>query len=288
MTPLPSTLRLGIVGLGAIGRHHARLAAAHPGVTLVGAADPAGDRHGALPGHPVLPDLPALLALGLDAAILATPPARHAAAGRALAQAGVATLIEKPLAPSRAEAHALVDAFAAGPPAAVGHVERFNPALPALRAALAEHAGPLAIERLGPAPRRRWALDAARDLAIHDLDLLAWLLGPVDVQGAAGHPRALQLHGTAGGRPFTLTVDAAAPRRRRRWQVGPAPVDLRPAALAAGPEPLAAQLDAFVTLCRTGAPGPLASLPDGLAALHAAEHTLRLLAAPRLCVRPGG
>ncbi|GAB6985377.1 hypothetical protein JCM10369A_19010 [Nocardioides pyridinolyticus] len=130
-------LRAGLVGIGMIGRNHARLLNSLDGVTLVAVADPAGDKHGTAGAAKVVPTVAEMIDHGLDFAVVATPTIYHLEAGLQLAAAGVPTLIEKPLATDVEESRQLVDAFeGAGLVNAVGHIERFNPALRALRARL--------------------------------------------------------------------------------------------------------------------------------------------------------
>lgn len=175
-------LRVGLVGLGAMGRHHARVLRALDGVDLVAAADPMGDVHGVLGGIPLVPDVERLLEHRLDYAVVVCPTAHHEAVGLALAEAGVPALIEKPLAHDAVAAARLVEAFESrGLVAAVGHVERYNPALQSLRTRL--EAGELgevyqvATRRQGPFPNRIADVGVVKDLATHDLDLTAWVSG---------------------------------------------------------------------------------------------------------------
>ena len=93
-----AALRAGLVGLGMMGRHHARVLASLPGVELVAVADPGGDVHGAAAGREVLASTEALIAKGLDYCVVAAPTGLHEQVGLALAQAGVHALVEKPLA----------------------------------------------------------------------------------------------------------------------------------------------------------------------------------------------
>ncbi|MFJ8856187.1 Gfo/Idh/MocA family oxidoreductase [Streptomyces sp. NPDC102437] len=174
------TLRAGLIGLGRMGRHHARVLRSLNGTELVGALDPHGDRYRAADGIPVVADLDALLQLGIDYAVLACPTLLHEPLGTALAAASIPTLIEKPLAGDPASATRLAEAFhAAAVPAAVGYIERFNPALIALRQRL--EAGQLgdvfsiATRRTGPYPVRITDVGVIHDLATHDLDLTAWI-----------------------------------------------------------------------------------------------------------------
>ncbi|WP_143591033.1 Gfo/Idh/MocA family protein [Thermoactinospora rubra] len=175
-------LRAGLIGLGAMGRNHARVLENLQGVTLVGIADPAVDRGRVVHGAPVVPDLEALLALGLDYAVVACPTALHEEVGLELARRGVSALIEKPLAHSVEAAHRLVAAFAAGDlVAGVGHIERYNPALQNLRARLAlgelGEVFQVSTRRQGPFPHRIADVGVVKDLATHDIDLTSWVTG---------------------------------------------------------------------------------------------------------------
>jgi len=174
------TLRAGLIGLGAMGRHHARVLRETEGVDLVAVADPAGDPHGVAGGLEVLPDIQSLIAAGIDTAVVAVPTVYHEDIALALAAAGVHALIEKPIASTGEAGQRIVDAFAsAGLVGAVGHIERFNPALQELRARLA--AGELGAiyqivtRRQGPFPARIADVGVVKDLATHDIDLTAWV-----------------------------------------------------------------------------------------------------------------
>ena len=178
----PAALRVGLIGLGRMGRNHARVLQALDGVTLVGALDPHGDRYRAANGIPLAPDLDALIRSGLDYAVLACPTLLHEPLGTALAAASIPTLIEKPLAGDPTAALRLAEAFRhADVPAAVGYVERFNPALIALRQRLEDgQLGDIfsvATRRTGPYPVRITDVGVIHDLATHDLDLTAWITG---------------------------------------------------------------------------------------------------------------
>ncbi|MFJ1541445.1 Gfo/Idh/MocA family protein [Micromonospora chalcea] len=174
-------LRAGLIGLGAMGRNHARVLSNLDGVELVGVVDPAGDVTGTLRA-PVVPELSDLLALGVDYAVVACPTALHEPIGMELAANGVCALIEKPLAQSVDAATRLVEAFEnAGLVAGVGHIERYNPALQSLRTRL--EAGELGevfqvvTRRQGPFPHRIADVGVVMDLATHDIDLTAWVTG---------------------------------------------------------------------------------------------------------------
>jgi predicted dehydrogenase len=173
-------LRAGLIGLGSMGRHHARVLRSLTGVELVGVADPGGDPFGVAGGLDVLPDVQALIAAGVDYVVVAAPTAYHESIGLALADAGVHTLIEKPLAPTPAAAARLSEAFdSRGLVGAVGHIERFNPALRSLRARLEQgeigEVYQVSTRRQGPFPSRISDVGVVMDLATHDIDLTAWV-----------------------------------------------------------------------------------------------------------------
>lgn len=177
-----SDVRLAVIGLGMMGRHHVRLAQSTPGVQLVGVQDPMGDPHGVATGIQVHESLEALLAVGIDAAIVATPTDDHLSVGKALAAAGVHMLIEKPLATDvEAGAQLLAAIDAAGVVGAVGHVERFNPAVRALKRRLLDfELGELyqiSTSRQGPFPDRIRDVGVIKDLGTHDIDLTMWVSG---------------------------------------------------------------------------------------------------------------
>lgn len=175
-----ANLRAGLLGLGSMGRNHARVLRAIDGVDLVAIADPGGDPHGVAGELDVLPDLDSLIAAGLDYCVVAAPTIQHEPIGLALAEAGLPALIEKPLAVDGDAAHRLTQAFEkSGLVAAVGHIERYNPALQSLRTRLATgdlgDVYQIATRRQGPFPNRIADVGVVKDLATHDIDLTAWV-----------------------------------------------------------------------------------------------------------------
>ena len=175
-----ANLRAGLIGLGMMGRHHARVLSSLPGVDLVAVADPCGDAHSVAGGRPVLGTVEEVIAAGIDYCTVAVPTMHHESVGLALAQAGVHTIIEKPLAQDTPSARNLVDAFnAAGLIGAVGHIERYNAALQSARSRLEQ--GDLGMvyqiitRRQGPFPGRIADVGVVKDLATHDIDLTAWV-----------------------------------------------------------------------------------------------------------------
>lgn len=174
------TIRLGLIGLGMMGRHHARVASEIDGVELVAAADAMGDPHRVAESIPRFDSVEELIAYGIDAAVVAVPTQFHEEVGLKLAEADVHALIEKPIAHTIEAGEHLVDAFESrGLIGAVGHIERFNPALMELRKRL--RAGELGevfqihTRRQGPFPARIADVGVVKDLGSHDIDLTAWL-----------------------------------------------------------------------------------------------------------------
>jgi len=177
-TGLP--LRAGLIGVGMMGRHHARVLRSLPDVQLVAVADASGDPHGVAGGLPVYSSVAELIEHGVDYCVVAVPTAYHEEIGLALAEAGVHTLIEKPLAQDSEASLRLAEAFEkAGLIGSVGHIERYNPALQNLRSRL-EHGDlgsvyQVVTRRQGPFPARIADVGVVKDLATHDIDLTAWV-----------------------------------------------------------------------------------------------------------------
>jgi UDP-N-acetylglucosamine 3-dehydrogenase len=174
-----AALRYGVVGLGVMGRNHARVIRELDGIELAAVVDPfAVDDD--IAGAPLLPDLDRLLEARIDAAVVAVPTTAHEEVALRLAEAGVHVLVEKPIAADVTQGRRMTDAFRSrGLVGAVGHIERFNPALQALRQRL--EAGELgevyqiATRRQGPFPVRIADVGVIKDLATHDIDLTSWL-----------------------------------------------------------------------------------------------------------------
>ena len=175
-----ANLRAGLIGLGMMGRHHGRVLASLPGVDLVAVADPGGDVHGIAAGRPVLENVEQLVEQGIDYCMVAVPTIYHERIGLALAEAGIHAIIEKPLAQDTPAATKVAEAFEAkGLVGAVGHIERYNPALQEARRRL--EAGDLgdvyqvSTRRQGPFPARIADVGVVKDLGTHDIDLTAWV-----------------------------------------------------------------------------------------------------------------
>jgi predicted dehydrogenase len=169
--------RLAVIGVGHLGRHHARIAPTVPGATLVAAVDLVPERaQDAVQGTSAraLTDARELLAgsAAVDAVIVAVPTADHLSVARPFLERGIHVLVEKPMAASNDEARELARlAEASTAVLAVGQSERFNPAV---RAALPILRTPRFIEvhRLSGFPERSLDIDVVFDVMIHDLDII--------------------------------------------------------------------------------------------------------------------
>jgi len=175
------TLRIGVVGLGVMGRNHARAWGEVPGVELVAVADADGTAverttrgrtlHGFTDAHAMLG------AMELDALSIAVPTSYHEEIAIDAMERGMAVLIEKPLAGDAAAARRIIAcAERTGAVATVGHIERFNPAVLELERRLGED--PLGrifqikSRRTGPFAARIRDVGVTIDLATHDLDIM--------------------------------------------------------------------------------------------------------------------
>jgi UDP-N-acetylglucosamine 3-dehydrogenase len=171
-------IRLGVIGVGIMGSNHARVLADLSGVKVVGIADP-GAAHRELLGQilacEVCDDADALLDLGIDAAIVAAPTHLHHDIAITCIKRGVHVLVEKPIASNVEEGRAIVAAAErAGVTLMVGHVERFNPAVQAIKEAIKGDILSISITRVGPFPPRMSNVGVVIDLAVHDIDLIRW------------------------------------------------------------------------------------------------------------------
>ncbi len=182
-------LRAAVFGVGHLGRHHARILSESPGVVLDAVVDPDEERgrgHAERWGcrwYPSRQDLDR----APDLAVVAVPTVRHEEVAAPLLRAGVPCLVEKPLAPDVAACDRILEAAREGGALlAVGHVERFNPAV-ARAMELGIRPRFLEAHRLAPFPFRSTDVGVVLDLMIHDLDLaLAWTGSDVRSVDAVG------------------------------------------------------------------------------------------------------
>ena len=185
---------VAVVGVGRMGKHHARIYRSLPQAQLVAVVDADPDRGGAVAdefGCAAVTSVEELIAKcpQVKAVTVAVPTVRHLAAAEPLMRHRIACLIEKPLAPSSAEAKKLV-ALAAeyGLPLQVGHTERFNPAVRAV-AAMGITPRFMEVHRISPMTFRSLDVGVVMDMMIHDLDIVLSLansrLDKVDAAGVA-------------------------------------------------------------------------------------------------------
>jgi predicted dehydrogenase len=172
-------LRIGVIGAGVMGSNHGRVLATLPGVTLVGIVDPLEahrSRAVELIGCRTFAALDEMLAEGVDAVTIAAPTHLHHEIALACIARDIHVLVEKPIASTVAESREIVEAARnAGVTLMAGHVERFNPAVVAIKRAIeGEDILSIAIERVGPFPPRMSNVGVVIDLAVHDIDLIRW------------------------------------------------------------------------------------------------------------------
>ncbi len=178
------TVKAGVIGVGALGRHHARVWAGLDGARLVGVFDTDEARAAAVAaehGGRAFPD-PASLLAEVDAVSVAVPTESHHRVARLALEAAKDVLLEKPMTASLGEADDLMALAAArGAVLQVGHIERFNPATAALLSA-GKGARFVEVHRLGSFSPRSLDVDVVLDLMIHDLDIVLALDGSPPVQ----------------------------------------------------------------------------------------------------------
>jgi predicted dehydrogenase len=188
-----ASLRVGVIGVGHLGYHHARIYSSLDGVELVGVVDQDQDRAAEVaaefcPGGHFAVEAD-LLAAGIDAASVVVPTSAHHAVTLGLLRSGADVLVEKPIATGIAEAEEMVAvAEAAGRILQVGHIERFNSAVIALFETITRPRF-IEVHRLSPYPMRGADVSVVLDLMIHDLEIVRALVrsDPVSVD-AVGVP----------------------------------------------------------------------------------------------------
>ncbi len=301
---MSDSLRVGVVGVGHLGRHHARIYAGMRGVRLAGVVDTDAGRAREVAGQYGTTCFASAedLAQRVDAVSVAVPTVAHREVASVFLSRGISCLVEKPLAADVASARTLVEEAAGrGARLMVGHTERFNPAVVAARPHVRQP-GFIEAQRLGSFADRSTDVDVVLDLMIHDIDAVLDLVGErpvsVDAVGVAALTDKIDLanarlrfpSGCAANltasrmslgkvrklRLFQpdayITIDTAA-REALKYSLvrgqGTRP-EIRGESLAvADREPLAAELAEFVAAVREGR-APTCSGVEGLAALEIA------------------
>ncbi len=179
-------IKVAVIGVGAIGRNHARVYSEMPEVKLVGVADIdrlAAETTAARCGTAAYTDYEQMLdECKPEAITLALPTALHLSAALAVIQRGIHLLIEKPIALHVEEGRQIIHAARqAGVQLTIGHIERFNPAVTALKMRLANNElgrlFQIDARRQGSFPTRVHDVGVVVDLAVHDLDLIRYITG---------------------------------------------------------------------------------------------------------------
>jgi predicted dehydrogenase len=306
-----TALRAAVIGVGHLGRHHARLLAASSDVTLAAVVDIDAARASDIAttyGTRALTDWRTLEAV--DLAVVAVPTELHLEVANGLMARGVHVLVEKPLARSLDDADALIATAAArGVTLAVGHTERFNPAVDAARVHL-RHPRFIEAHRLGTFPERSLDIDVVFDLMIHDLDLVLSIVGEsvasVEAVGVPVLTPRIDIANVrlrfAGGCIANLTASRISRDRVRKirffqpqsylsidyaaqevehWTLAPGPGG-RPAIVGGKldvtrHEPLARELDDFIAAVRDRRP-PAVTGAQGRAALALAADIVEQMA----------
>ena len=225
----PGPVRLAIVGVGHLGRQHARVASGLPGARVVGVLDKRPERAAEVADEfdlPVLFDLGAV-AREAEAVVVATPTVTHAEIATFFLEAGRDVLIEKPITRSVEEADAvLAEARRRGRIVQVGHVERYNPAVEAAFGLLAEPRF-IEVHRLSLFTGRSLDVEVVRDVMIHDLQIVGELVRrPVTEVRAAGLPVLTREPDIAsariafeGGCIASLTASRVSQEKVRKFRV---------------------------------------------------------------------
>ncbi len=170
MTPL----RTAVIGVGALGRHHARILSELPGSNLVGVVD-SNREQGESVAHSCNTEWfssAESLMDRVDAVSVVVPTVAHNAVASEFLQRGISVLVEKPIASTIADARSMVELAEANDAVLqVGHIERFNPAMVAARASIATPKY-IKAERVSPYTFRSTDIGVVHDLMIHDIDLV--------------------------------------------------------------------------------------------------------------------
>ena len=306
-------MKAAVIGVGHLGRHHARILASMPGVSLAGVVDINRDRAVQVASQHGTQAFDTVNELGaIDLAIVAVPTESHAAVALPLIESGVHALVEKPVSRTVIEADSLIAAAKRkGVVLAVGHSERFNPAVAAARPHITDPRF-IEVHRLGTSPERSLDIDVVLDLMIHDLDLiLSVVRSDVESVEAVGVPvltpkvdianvRLRFRNGCIANltasrisreavrkirffqRDAYVSIDTAA-RDVEMWSVVPqwggAPTISGGKLTVSADEPLRRELEDFVAAVRGGRP-PAVSGEDGRAALALAIRIVELIRQP--------
>jgi predicted dehydrogenase len=230
---MTSPLRLGLAGLGSMGRNHLRVISNHPDTTLAAVADPdaaALEAAAAQTSATGFADpLEMIHRADLDGVVIAAPTTAHLPLALAAIERGIGVLVEKPLAATVEDGLAIVAAARKrNARVQIGHVERYNPAVlemgRLMRAGWLSTIYAITSRRAGPFPARIRDVGVTVDLGTHDVDILCWIAGERPVRVYAETAQRLHashedltfglMHFPSGATGF-LDVDWLTPAKRR-------------------------------------------------------------------------
>jgi predicted dehydrogenase len=305
-------VRVAVIGVGSLGQHHARIYASLEEASLQAVVDTDLDRAAAIAARHAVPALASHrdLPRDLEAVSVAVPTSAHAPIVVACLERGLSVLVEKPMAPTLAEAAAMTRAAAgAGRLLCVGHTERFNPIVRAARRRVHD---PRFIEthRLGAFTTRGTDVDVVLDLMIHDLDVILSLVpstvASIDSVGVHALTDRVDIANARlrfeNGCVANVTASRISTERVRKLRVfesdsylsidyarqegmiytlrrspGAPPEIVREAIGAENEEPLLAELRGFVRRVR-GEDAPVVTAEEGMRALETALRVVEQIA----------
>jgi len=298
-------IRVALFGLGVMGRNHLRVLGGMPDIEVAAVCDPNVKLDSSVPWY----ESPArlLAAQKPDVALIAVPTPLHCEIALACAERGIHLFVEKPVAATASQAQNMMSTVErAGLKSAVGHIERFNPVVQALKQELrGKRIFSIGFTRVGHMPPRIGDVGVLTDLAVHDLDLLRFITGKRVLRTAIYTSQKIHNHHEDTANVAleledsilaTLTTNWLTPFKRRKIEVttedGYLEADLvaqelveysayrdddtfltRPCRVRKG-EPLANELGALVTYMQTGDRGDLATFEDSLFTLELIEGAL--------------
>lgn len=186
--------KMALIGAGVMGKNHARVLSTLPGVELSAVVEPGNLTFALQDSVKLLGRVSDLAGLGINSAVVATPTITHESISLELADMKINALVEKPVADRRESASRMATAFESKRlVGAVGHIERFNPAIRELKRRLSLNeigeVYQIVTRRQGSFPQRIGDVGVAKDLATHDIDLTSWVADSsyIHVYGQVAH-----------------------------------------------------------------------------------------------------
>lgn len=229
-----SKMRVGVVGFGAIGRHHARNLSSLENVDFAGVAEPyaAARNDATAAGYSTFKDVNDMLKKGIDAAVVCVPTSQHEEVALHLIDSAVAVLVEKPIAHSSAAGERIIAAARrVALPLMIGYVERYNPALIEAKKFIADgNLGKLIsinAQRVGILPPRIKDANVLIDIGVHDIDAVAFVTEkPLNLISAQGGRAVLDdrvdyalLSLAAGDVAASVVTNWITPVKRRKLSI---------------------------------------------------------------------